>query len=203
MIGLARRAVSYYVNKTGRGRWLFKRFCNPDGFEWARYLARWGSLHSVGSNVWINIGCNIADPSLVRLGNNIALADCTLFCHDGAVFFSTIYNVKLDSVGPVDIRDNCFVGHAAIIMPCVTVGPGSIVAAGAVVRKDVPPGVVVAGNPARVICTVDELMKKFETRCNDYPWMDLIRERNGAYDPGVEPALMAMRVQYFFGESPK
>jgi hypothetical protein len=46
-------------------------------------------------------------------------------------------------------------------------------------------------------------MKKFETRCNDYPWMDLIRERNGAYDPGVEPALMAMRVQYFFGESPK
>jgi hypothetical protein len=62
---------------------------------------------------------------------------------------------------------------------------------------------VVAGNPARVICTVDELMKKFETRCNDYPWMDMIRERNGAYDPSVEPALMAMRVQYFFGESPK
>ncbi|AKV08221.1 transferase [Pseudomonas fluorescens NCIMB 11764] len=204
MIGLARRAVSYYVNKTGRGPGIFKWFCKPNGYQWAKYLARWGSLHSVGTGVWINVGCNITDPSLVRLGNNVGLSDCTLFGHDGVIgIFAERFNVKLDSVGPVDIRDNCFVGHGAIIMPRVTIGPDSIVAAGAVVTKDVPPGVVVGGNPAKVICTIEELIRKLETRCNTYPWMDMIRERKGAYDPSVEPTLMAMRVQYFFGEPPK
>lgn len=204
MIGLAKRAVSYYVNKTGRGRWIYKKFCNPNGYQWARYLARWGSLHSVGTGVWINVGCNITDPSLVRLGNNVGLSDCTIFGHDGVIgIFASRFNVKLDSVGPVDIRDNCFVGHGAIVMPRVTIGPDSIVAAGAVVTKDVPPGVVVGGNPAKVICTVEELVRKLETRCNTYPWMDMIRERTGHYDPRVEPTLMAMRVQYFFGEPPE
>jgi acetyltransferase-like isoleucine patch superfamily enzyme len=204
MMGLARLAVSYFANKTGRGRWIYKRFCNPDGLQWARYLARWGSLHSVGTNVWINHGCNITDPMLVRIGNNVALSDCTLFGHDGVIaLFAYRYNVKVDSVGPVDIRDNCFIGHGAMIMPRVTIGPNSIVAAGAIVTKDVPPGAVVGGNPAKVICTVEELVKKLGERCTPYPWMDMIREREGVYDPLLEPALMKMRVDYFFGESPK
>jgi acetyltransferase-like isoleucine patch superfamily enzyme len=42
----------------------------------------------------------------------------------------------------------------------VTIGKGSIVGAGAVVASDVPPGSVVGGNPARVICSVDELVQK-------------------------------------------
>lgn len=204
MMGLARRGISYFVNKTGRGRWFYKKFCNPDGIEWARYLARWGSLHSVGTNVWINVGCNITDPMLVRIGNNVGLSDCTLFGHDGVIgLFANRYNVKLDSVGPVDIRDNCFIGHGAIVMPRVTIGPDSIVAAGAIVTRDVPPGVVVGGNPAKVICTIEELVRKLGDRCVNYPWMDMINEREGPHDPRLEPALMKMRVEYFFGESPK
>ena len=201
MIGLARRAVGYFVKSTGRGRWIYKTFCQPDGFEWAQFLARWGGLHSIGSTVWINSGCNIADPSLVRIGNYVGLSDCTLFGHDGIVgIFYIRFGKKLDAVGPIDIRDYCFIGHGAIIMPRVTIGPDSIVAAGAVVMKDVPPGVVVAGNPARVVCTIEELMKKTEERCAAYPWMDIIRQREGIYDPESEPALVAMRVQHFFGE---
>ena len=49
------------------------------------------------------------------------------------------------------IGRNCFVGAGAIVLPGVTIGDGSIVAAGAVVTKDVPPGSIVAGSPAKVI----------------------------------------------------
>lgn len=201
MIGLLKRTIAHIAKTTGRGTSLYKKFCKPDGYEWAKHLAQWGSLHSVGKNVWINLGCNIPDPTLVRLGNNIALSDCTLFGHDGIVGLLDVrFGTKLDSVGPIDIRDNCFIGYGAIIMPRVTIGPDSVVAAGAVVVKDVPPGVVVGGNPAKVICTLEELLTKVEERCAAYPWIDLIRQRSGEFDPELEPKLKKMRVQHFFGE---
>lgn len=54
-----------------------------------------------------------------------------------------------DDVKPVVIEDNVWIGERAIIMPGVTIGQGSIVAAAAVVMADVPPNTMVAGNPAR------------------------------------------------------
>ena len=56
-----------------------------------------------------------------------------------------------DEVKPVVIEDNVWIGRAAIIMPGVTVGEGSIVAAGSVVMSDVPPNTLVLGNPARQV----------------------------------------------------
>lgn len=49
------------------------------------------------------------------------------------------------------VGEHCFIGAASILMPGITVGDGSIVAAGAVVTSDVPPGCIAAGNPARII----------------------------------------------------
>lgn len=83
-------------------------------------------------------------------------------------------------------------------MPRVTIGPDAIVAAGAIVTKDVPPGTVVGGNPARVLCRTSELVERLEKRSADYPWISIIRQREGAFDPDVEPLLMEMRVAHFF-----
>lgn len=201
MIGVVRRAVAFIARRTGRGRSLYKRLCSPSAFEWAEYLARWGGLHSVGKSVRISLGCNITDPTLVRIGNNFTLADCTLLGHDGVIrILNARFDKKLDSVGPIDIRDNCFIGYGAIVMPRVNIGPDSIVSAGAVVTKDVPPGVVVGGNPAKVICTTEELVARMEARAETYPWIELIRQREGAYDPRIEPVLKVMRSTFFFGE---
>ncbi|MGV8919507.1 MAG: acyltransferase [Pseudomonas sp.] len=200
MIGWIRKALGSYAMSTGRARSIYKRFYRPNGREWALYLARWGGLHSMGSNIDINAGCNITDPAMLRLGNNVSLSDCTLLGHDGVVsLLEKSYNLKLDSVGIIDIRDNSGVGHGAIIMPRVTIGPDSIVAAGAVVTKDVPPGVIVGGNPAKIICTMEQMIKRLEERSEEYPWIDLIKQRTGSYDPQLESTLAKMRVQYFFG----
>ncbi|WP_415768519.1 acyltransferase [Pseudomonas sp. LB3P38] len=203
MIGLLKRTIAYIAKTTGHGTSIYKKFCKPNGYDWAKHMVRWGGLHSIGKGVWINPAANITDPSLVRLGDNVGLSCCTLFGHDGVVGMLEVrYGKKLDSVGAIDIRDNCFIGYGSIIMPRVTIGPNSIVAAGAVVIKDVPPGVVVGGNPAKVICTLDEVLAKVEERSATYPWIDLIRQRSGVYDSALEPKLIAMRAQHFFGEQP-
>ena len=200
-MGLISRLVRYIATKTGRARSLYRRFGKPSPFEWANYLAQWGGLHSVGKSVRISLDCNITDPTLLRIGNNVTLANCTLLGHDGVIrILNNRYNKKLDAVGPIDIRDNCFIGHGAIVMPRITIGPDSIVAAGSVVTKDVPPGMVVGGNPAKVICTTEELVTRMEARSDTYPWIELIRQREGAYDPKMQPTLRAMRSAFFFGD---
>lgn len=201
MFRWVRKALTHYVISTGRGGSTYKKFCKPNGREWGEFLTRWGKFHSVGTNVHINCGCNVTDPTLVRIGSNVGLSDCTLIGHDGVVaLIEVCYGKHLDSVGYIDIHDNCFIGHGAIVMPRVTIGPDSIVAAGAVVTKDVPPGTVVGGNPAKVICSTEELIRRVEERCAAYPWIDLVKQRQGAYDPALEPTLAAQRRQYFFGE---
>jgi acetyltransferase-like isoleucine patch superfamily enzyme len=193
---------NYIRQKTLRtGKWvsIYRRFVAQSSQEWGEYMARWGGLNSCGSDVVINIGCNITDPYLVRIGNNVTLSACTLLGHDAVVrVVNKARGLKLDSVGPIEIKDNSFIGHGAIVMPNVCIGPNSVVAAGSVVTKDVPPGVVVGGVPATYICTFDEMVNRLKRRSAAYPWIDLIEKRIGAYDPDLEPQLRAMRVKHFY-----
>ncbi|MDT6185940.1 hypothetical protein RRA82_00665, partial [Streptococcus pneumoniae] len=95
----------------GRGGTFYRRFCRPSGLEWGAYLKRWGNFHSVGDNFFVNAGCKFLDPSLVRIGNSVGLSDCTLIGHDGVVLLiEHRFGKHLDSVGFIDIKDNCFIG---------------------------------------------------------------------------------------------
>ena len=193
-------ALRSYIIKTGKFKSLYKRFCCRDSLDWALFLAKWGGFHSVGEGVRINVGCVVTDPAYVKIGSNVTLSSCTLIGHDGVVsVLNSRFGKKLDSVGMIEINDNSFVGHGAIVMPRVGIGPDSVVAAGAVVTKDVPPGCVVGGNPAKVICLTTELVSRIENRCRSYPWIDLIESRDGPFDPEIERLLVRMRSEHFFG----
>jgi len=198
---LIKKIIKFITFKTGRLSRLYIKLCKPSGYEYAEYKKKWGQYYAIGTDCAIWPYTNVTDPEYTRLGNNVMLTACTILGHDGSIaVLNKAYGKKLDSVGKVDIKDNVFIGHGAIILPNVTIGPNAIVAAGAVVSKDVPEGTIVAGVPAKVIGQLDDLVERLEKKTEQLPWYDIIEKREGAFDPKLEPLLKKMRTQYFFDE---
>ncbi len=201
MVQFLKRFLRHMALAHGRFRWAYIKLCKPNSDEWASYLKKYGKLHALGENCRINVHANITDPAYVKIGNNVTLSNCNLIGHDGTVaMLNNAYDVKLDSVGKIVIHDNVFIGHGAIVLPNVTVGPNAVVAAGAVVNRDVLPGDIVAGVPAKPVGRVDDLVEKLKTRTAELPWAHLIEQRKNAFDPVLEAELVKMRVKYFYPE---
>lgn len=141
----------------------------------------------IGENTYIyksvTLGRGGKDP--IVIGKNCVLTGCTILGHDAST--NTALGLKpgeRSPINPVVIEDNCFIGYGAIVLMGVTVGSGSIVGAGAVVSSDVPPGKVVAGNPAKIICSVEELVEKRKLLAIKHP--ELFPDRPGILDTGIE-----------------
>lgn len=78
-----------------------------------------------------------------------------IVAHDGA----SKKQVGYSRVGRITIGNNVFIGARSIVLSNVKIGDNSVVGANSVVTKDVPSGVVVAGNPAKIILTIEEYKK--------------------------------------------
>lgn len=129
-------------------------------------------LISMGMKVGKNFGrLNgvILDPShcwLIEIGDNVTLAPRVhILCHDA----STKTFLNYTKIGRVTIGDNVFIGAESVVLPGVTIGSNVIVGANSTVTHDVPDGSVVAGSPARVICTLDAYLEKERSRMATAP----------------------------------
>ncbi len=109
-----------------------------------------------GTYIYRTVLLSASKGDKITIGKNCILTGCAVLAHDASL------KNQLGKVlyGQVVIGDNCFIGYNAVILRGVTVGDNAIVGAGAIVTKDVPSNAVVAGNPAKVICTVSELAAK-------------------------------------------
>jgi acetyltransferase-like isoleucine patch superfamily enzyme len=111
---------------------------------------------SVGDHVYIGHGCEFTIGRGIAIGRHCLIAaHSRLFDSDGHSTDPAARRAGLappeESSRPIVLRDNVWVGTGATILKGVTIGEGSVVAACAVVTRDVPAGVVVAGNPARIV----------------------------------------------------
>lgn len=200
-VRLFRRLLKLISFKTGRFKRLYVKICSPSGSEYANFLKKWGGFYSIGNDCHIWPYTNITDPAYTRLGNNVMLTACTILGHDGSIdVLNRAYGKKLDRVGKVDIKDNVFIGHGAIVLPGVTIGPNAIVGAGSVVTKDIPEGVIAVGNPAKPIGKTYDLVEKLEKQTKELPWAELIQQREGSFDAALEPELKRLRAEYFFND---
>jgi 2,3,4,5-tetrahydropyridine-2-carboxylate N-succinyltransferase len=103
----------------------------------------------IGKNCFISLGARIdVQGGKISIGNNVHIANGSMvLCHTGFR--------KVQEGDETIIEDNVRIFVNAVILPGVRVGKNSIIGAGSVVMKDVPPNVVMQGNPARVIQHLD------------------------------------------------
>lgn len=105
----------------------------------------------LGHNVQFGDYCNISTPA--KIGNNVLLAGRVCFVgrndHDYREPGKTIWQSLRKVAGPTIVEDDVWIGHRATIIGPVTIGRGSVIAAGAVVNSDIPPCEIWGGVPAK------------------------------------------------------
>ena len=135
------------------------------GEDRAAFLKKKNVFASMGKNCFWHPKTIPSEPQLLTLHNNVNVASDVYFCtHDILhILFNNDPELQNDyefCIGNIELMDNTFIGAKSIIMYNVKIGPNAIVAAGSVVTKDVPEGVVVAGNPARIIGSYENISHK-------------------------------------------
>lgn len=132
---------------------------NPLGVNRPVILATWqaGAVLDIGDNFRMTGGAICAAEKIiiknnVLIGSNTTIIDTDF--HPVDPEYRKLYPNQ-GKTSPITIEDDVFVGVNCLILKGVTIGMGSVVGAGAVVTKNIPPRVIVAGNPARIIGKID------------------------------------------------
>jgi maltose O-acetyltransferase len=114
----------------------------------------YGSNIEAGNNFYANFGCTFLDVAVIKFGDDVQLGP-------GVQLYTATHPVdpEIRKSGveyglEITIGNNVWIGGNAVICPGISIGDNSVIAAGSVVTKDVPPNVVVGGNPAGIIKSI-------------------------------------------------
>lgn len=115
------------------------------------FMVDYGYNIEIGENSFINHNSCFLDCAKIKIGKHC-------FIGPNCGFYTAIHpliveqrNKGLETAKPITIKDNVWIGGDVTILPGVTIGEGSVIGAKSLVDKDIPSGVVAAGNPCRVI----------------------------------------------------
>lgn len=109
----------------------------------------------VGENFYANYDCVLLDICPITIGNNCMLAPNVKLYTASHPLQPAARNSGFENGAPITLGNNVWVGGGAILVPGVTLGDNVVVGAGSVVTKSYPDNVVIAGNPANIIRTIE------------------------------------------------
>ncbi len=115
------------------------------------FFCDYGTNIVMGTKVFFNFNCVVLDCAQVTIGNNVLFAPSVQIYTATHPIGAVERRKWLESAKPITIGSDVWVGGGAIICPGVTIGDRAVIGAGSVVTRDIPPDVIAAGNPARVI----------------------------------------------------
>jgi maltose O-acetyltransferase len=115
-----------------------------------RFACDYGFNIRAGRNLFVNFDCVFLDVAPIEIGDDVQIAPAVQLLTATHPLDPAVRRSGLEGGKPIRLGDNVWIGGGAIVLPGVTVGHDAVIGAGSVVTRDVPAGVVVVGNPARV-----------------------------------------------------
>ena len=122
----------------------------------APFRCDYGTRVSIGARTFLNYDCLMLDEAAITIGSACQIAPRVQFLAATHPIDAEPRRTGWESGEPIALGDNVWLGGGVVVCPGVTIGDDTVVGAGAVVTRDLPPGVVAAGVPARVIREIGE-----------------------------------------------
>jgi len=125
----------------------------------APFWCDYGYNIEVGDNFYMNHNCVILDGAKVIFGDNVFIGPNCGFYTAGHPLDAEQRNTWMEFSYPITVGNNVWIGGGVQVMPGVTIGNNTVIGGGSVVTKDIPSGVMAAGNPCRVLREITEADK--------------------------------------------
>ncbi|GAK88045.1 galactoside O-acetyltransferase [Vibrio ponticus] len=123
--------------------------------------ANWGKHTHIGDSFYANFNLTLVDDTTITIGNHVMFGPNVVLTTAGHPIDPARRRKVAQFNIPITIEDNVWIGANVVVLPGVTIGENSVVGAGSVVTKDIPPNAVAVGNPCRVLREISARDKEY------------------------------------------
>lgn len=126
------------------------------------FHANWGGKHvHFGSSVYANFNLTLVDDTHIYVGDYTMFGPNVTVATAGHPILPELREQIYQYNAPVHIGRNCWLGAGVIVVPGITIGDNSVIGAGSVVTKDIPPNVIAVGNPCKALRNINEKDREY------------------------------------------
>lgn len=138
------------------------------------FHSNFGGKHvHFGKNVYANFNLTCVDDTHIYIGDYTMIGPNVTLATAGHPILPELREKGYQFNMPVRIGKNCWLGAGVIVLPGITIGDNTVVGAGSIVTKDLPPNVVAVGNPCKVLREINEHDKEFYFKDRKINWEDM------------------------------